>query len=249
MAQKRMIDKKISLSEQVADLSDRAAILFTWSIPHSDDVGLLPRSHRTLKAAIVPMWECTIEEFDGYAKEIVKQGLWQEFEYKGDQFYALTKFQDHQTLKRDRQPQTRLNITFAANPKDTWQTINSILVEAGIQMEDNGNQMDSEEKGSEGKKRKVKRKKTTSKADDDVFDRFWSEYPNKKAKKKARESWDKIDFTKHPADDIIAAVQKQKQSKQWMKDGGAFIPHPTTWLNQERWTDEVDTTSNSADQI
>ena len=25
---------------------------------------------------------------------------------------------------------------------------------------------------------------------------------------------------------------------QWRKDAGAFIPHPATFLNQERWKDE-----------
>jgi hypothetical protein len=38
---------------------------------------------------------------------------------------------------------------------------------------------------------------------------------------------------------ILAGLEKAKQSRQWMKDGGAFIPHPTTWLNGERWNDEV----------
>ena len=28
-----------------------------------------------------------------------------------------------------------------------------------------------------------------------------------------------------------------------MRDNGQFIPHPATWLNQERWDDEPDFTS------
>jgi hypothetical protein len=27
-------------------------------------------------------------------------------------------------------------------------------------------------------------------------------------------------------------------SAEWTKDGGQFIPHPATWLNQKRWEDE-----------
>ena len=30
-----------------------------------------------------------------------------------------------------------------------------------------------------------------------------------------------------------------KQTEQWKKDNGKFIPYPATWLNQERWTDEI----------
>ena len=42
---------------------------------------------------------------------------------------------------------------------------------------------------------------------------------------------------------MIQAVEKQKQSTQWQRDGGQYIPHPATWLNQERWEDEVTTTN------
>ena len=38
---------------------------------------------------------------------------------------------------------------------------------------------------------------------------------------------------------MLAAIGRQKQSDQWTRDGEAFIPHPSTWLNQERWTDEL----------
>lgn len=39
-------------------------------------------------------------------------------------------------------------------------------------------------------------------------------------------------------DKVLAAVEQQKRSEQWQKDGGQFIPHPATWLNQGRWDDE-----------
>lgn len=37
---------------------------------------------------------------------------------------------------------------------------------------------------------------------------------------------------------IMSAVQKQKESEDWQKENGKYIPHPTTWLNGERWLDE-----------
>jgi len=249
MAQKRMLDKKISLSEQVADLSIPAALLFTWSIPHTDDIGLLPRSHRTLKAAIVPMWEYGSKDFDGFVAEIVKQKLWQPFEYSGEQFYILTKFQGHQTLKKDRQPQTRLGIKVSKDPKETWNTVNSILANCGIQLEDSTSQEDAEEKGSEVKRSKVKKKPSGA---DTRFDEFWAIYPNKKAKKKAQESWAKIEMTDELFADLMKGLQIQVESKQWKKDGGAYVPHPATWLNQERWSDEVSATgevTNKTDVI
>jgi hypothetical protein len=72
------------------------------------------------------------------------------------------------------------------------------------------------------------------------FDRFWTAYPKKKAKKDAQKAYDRV----HPAPDeleqLLAALERAKQSSDWKKDGGKFIPHPATWLNGERWNDEDD---------
>jgi hypothetical protein len=34
-------------------------------------------------------------------------------------------------------------------------------------------------------------------------------------------------------------VKVWKNSQQWTKDGGQFIPMPATWLNGRRWEDET----------
>ena len=41
--------------------------------------------------------------------------------------------------------------------------------------------------------------------------------------------------------EILSALEKQKQSSQWQKDNGQFIPYPTTWLNGKRWEDDLNT--------
>ncbi len=70
------------------------------------------------------------------------------------------------------------------------------------------------------------------------FDDFWKKYPNKVAKKKAYQSWLRISPDEKLSKLIMQGLEKAKKSAQWTKDGGTFIPHPTTWLNQERWNDE-----------
>lgn len=71
------------------------------------------------------------------------------------------------------------------------------------------------------------------------FDRFWAAYPRKVGKGAARRKFAQIKPDDALTDRMIQAVEKAKQSQQWTKDGGAYIPHPTTWLNQERWEDEL----------
>jgi uncharacterized protein YdaU (DUF1376 family) len=70
---------------------------------------------------------------------------------------------------------------------------------------------------------------------DNDFDVFWKEYPKKVGKDSARKAWDK---TKPNLDVVIKALEWQKQSDQWFKSNGQFIPNPSTWLNQGRWEDE-----------
>lgn len=67
------------------------------------------------------------------------------------------------------------------------------------------------------------------------FDVFWSDYPKKVGKGAAEKSWKKLN---PPLDVVMAALAVQKDSPQWTKDNGQFIPNPTTWLNQKRWEDE-----------
>src|SRR3990172_6772004 len=103
MAQKRMIDKKISVSDQIANLSVHAQLVFTWAIPHADDLGLLPSPLKTLKAMIVPMWDMESKDFKKIIEEIVKEGLWEKWEWRGQSFYKINNFHKYQVLRKDRQ--------------------------------------------------------------------------------------------------------------------------------------------------
>lgn len=81
---------------------------------------------------------------------------------------------------------------------------------------------------------------------DDLFDSFWAEYPKKVGKDDARKSWKKRKVDQTLADQMIAAVRLQRESQQWKRDGGQYIPNPSTWINQGRWQDEVPVARQSA---
>lgn len=69
------------------------------------------------------------------------------------------------------------------------------------------------------------------------FDMFWSAYPKKVGKDKALIAWKKKK-NKPSIQEILEAVQRYKLSKT-VRDG--FVCHPTTWINEGRWSDEVET--------
>lgn len=71
------------------------------------------------------------------------------------------------------------------------------------------------------------------------FDLFWNKYPRREGKVLAEKAWLKISPSEELVSQILSALEKHKRSPQWVKDGGQFIPHPTTWLNQKRWEDEI----------
>ncbi len=68
------------------------------------------------------------------------------------------------------------------------------------------------------------------------FEDFWKTYPIKKNKKKARSYWEKLSY--EDKEKIIQDVPERKtKDKDWLR--GA-IPHPTTYLNGQRWEDEIE---------
>lgn len=76
-------------------------------------------------------------------------------------------------------------------------------------------------------------------AQEQRFAEFWKLYPRKVGKQAALKSWKRIKPDAELFDKIMAAVTAAKATEQWQREGGRFIPHPATWLNQGRWDDEL----------
>ena len=68
------------------------------------------------------------------------------------------------------------------------------------------------------------------------FDAFWAAYPRKKNKEQARKAFKKLKGVK--LQELLDAIERQKHSRDWTKDGGQYIPYPATWLNAGGWQDE-----------
>ena len=74
---------------------------------------------------------------------------------------------------------------------------------------------------------------------DNLFDLFWQSYPKKIGKGYAKKCFDKIKPSKELVDTMIEAINVQKKSEMWQRDKGQYIPNPSTWLNQQRWLDDL----------
>ena len=71
----------------------------------------------------------------------------------------------------------------------------------------------------------------------DDFTMFWQAYPKKVAKGDARKAWSQMSRMMPPIESILTAISAARETDQWRRDGGAYIPYPATWLRQERWDD------------
>lgn len=69
------------------------------------------------------------------------------------------------------------------------------------------------------------------------FDTFWLLYPRHEAKKDARRAWDRMSA----ADQLAAVVAVADWRHIWHAQGrdSRTTPMPATWLNGERWEDEI----------
>lgn len=80
----------------------------------------------------------------------------------------------------------------------------------------------------------------------ELFDKFWKAYPKKKAKGAAEKAWAKIPNRADTLTLILNALAWQTASPEWKKDGGQFIKHPATYLNDKGWLDEPETSPQVA---
>ena len=59
------------------------------------------------------------------------------------------------------------------------------------------------------------------------FETFWRAYPRKESKAQARKSFVKVTV---PVETLLQALETQKQSDQWKRNGGQYIPYASTWI-------------------
>jgi hypothetical protein len=79
------------------------------------------------------------------------------------------------------------------------------------------------------------------------FEEFWKKYPCKKAKVCAEKAAKKIAEEDWPR--ILADVERRKDTEEWTRDKGRFVPYPAKYLNERRWEDIAATPEEQSVQI
>lgn len=213
MARIRTIKPEFFLNEQLAScqIADRLLFIGLWT--QADRAGRLEDRPLRLKAALFPYDDLDIEQALG---RLANARLIHRYEGNGQRLIAIPTWQKHQ------QPHIREKASELPAPPG-WPDADMVPApDKPVGREGKGT--DQEGNGTSALRAR--------------FDRFWAEYPKKVGKDAAWRVWQR----KQPGDDLtdqmLAAVRRQRTQSQWMKDGGQFIPNPSTWLHQGRWQDE-----------
>lgn len=73
-----------------------------------------------------------------------------------------------------------------------------------------------------------------------AFEEFWTRYPKRVGKGAAQKAWNKLSLENQKAT-VSDLSTRPANDQQWIRDGGKYIPHPATYLNQQRWADDWQT--------
>ena len=81
---------------------------------------------------------------------------------------------------------------------------------------------------------------------EELFLKFWKAYPKKVGKQDALKAFKKIKPSKELVSKMVSVIEEAKNTEQWTKNNGQYIPNPSTWLNQGRWEDDINTYSRKS---
>lgn len=89
------------------------------------------------------------------------------------------------------------------------------------------------------KEKNLSCKRVCTRSSAKAFSAFWSAWPRKQGKASAEKSFKKLSPDDNLLAEMLSAISAAKQSIDWLKDGGRYIPLPAKWLNGRRWEDEI----------
>lgn len=246
MGIKRIVDTDFWTDDKVVDMfspEDKLFFLYLMTNPHTTQLGIYPLNKKVMAFEL------------GYSLEAVGV-LLDRFETKYNVIryspetseIAIRNYLRHSIIKGGKPVEDLLMkeiskvknkklISFVRRSILTDPSLNNTVRDIFINLNDNDNENDVSYHDTSH---------DTYHVSLEDFEKFWSAYPKKKDKANAEKAFKRV---KVPVSVLLDAIEKQKKSEDWKKEGGKFIPYPTTWLNGKRWEDEDITLGRKAFDI
>ena len=221
----RIIKESICTSDNLDQLSAFQETMFYRLLVNCDDYGRMDARPKILAAKLFPLKDIRTSQIEEGLRALTSAELVIIYEVDGKPFLQMKTWERHQQIraKKSKYPSPE------SGNKVSVSTCKQMIADDS-KCPRNPIQSESESESNP---------KDARAALKESFDVFWAAYPRHTGKQDAYKAFVKLKPNEALMAAILSGIEKQKQSAQWTKDGGQFIPHPATWLNGCRWEDEV----------
>ncbi|MBQ6177703.1 MAG: hypothetical protein IJK29_10940 [Bacteroidales bacterium] len=238
----RILKESITTSENIDKLTAFQETVFYRLIVTCDDFGRADARPKLLASKLFPLKDIRPAQIEDALRGLTSAELVITYTVGGKPFLQMKTWDRHQ--------QVRNKVSKYPSPEDADNCKQLIANDINCnQLQSNVPVIQSNPIQSESlsESESNARGGAMASSDAEAFNRFWSVYPKKVGKKDAWRAFLKAmnekgggqGSARPTADAMIEAVERQKRSEQWTKEGGRYIPNPATWLNQGRWEDEL----------
>jgi hypothetical protein len=229
MARIRSIKPEFCTSEAIAVLSIPCRLHFAMLWTHSDDHGRGADNPRLIKAALWPLDDdVDVEQVERWQQELAAAGRLVRYEVDGRRYFQVVNWDEHQHPQKPKPSPIPAPSEGSAVPvSDEYATQNGsvpsvvgeveVVVEVGETVAPSSTSLAlvSDEPSA-----------------DDLFDLFWASYPRKVDKPGSKRA-----FAKALKSATVPEISDGLRAWKAHWTDPEFIPHPKTWLNQQRWND------------
>lgn len=242
MARSRNIKPGFFKNYELADAGPLAQLLFAGLWTLADREGRLLDRPRLIKAELFPYYDCDVNR---YLTVIARLGNIQRYvhQHNGENVHIIqvVKFLEHQSPHHTEKASTLPKQDASSICYFDINEINPVTngcITVNSPLSNGGNPPDSLIPDSLIPDSLTPPKSPKGDGYTEDFLKFWNAYPNKQKKGDAFKAWKKLKPSQELVAEILSAVEKAKGSREWQKNNGEFIPHPSSWLNGRRWEDQ-----------
>jgi hypothetical protein len=219
----RIIKETIKTSENIDLLTWFEECMFYRMIVTADDFGCLDGRAIVLRNELFPTKDnVSTKDIDKALAKMKEVGLIHIYVNNGHPYIFLLTWMEHQRVRNKRRRFPAPTFDGELLTDDGQETADCLPESNPIQSESNPNPNTNSASGVLSEQ-------------ESWFMSFWEMYPRKVDKKNSRKVFDRVCKNEETYGKIMIGLGKQIPT--W-KDP-KYIPHPSTWLNGERWNDET----------
>lgn len=231
----RFLHPRMGQSDKVSQLTDFEFRIWITYLLKADDYGVMRCSSFSLQEANDALAKRPAKQVERALQTIIDVGLLADFEHQSRRYVCQLDWQKWQKVRYPRE---------SPNPTPSPEVLARCCEETSALFRlrsSNVSEIVPSPAGAGGREWPEAtgyRLQANGNGLRERFAEFWKLYPKKVGKDAAWRSWQKRRPDADLTSTMLGTLAWQKQTDNWIREGGRFVPNPATWLNQGRWEDE-----------